>query len=73
MSKFDRCEICDYTENNGSALTGAVPGENGNVLFSPNLEQLLCRTCRTIVAEQGVSIGPLKDVGDPIEKDPPIV
>ncbi len=49
MPKQDHCEICDYTENEGSAFGGAMPYANGKVrrYFS----ELLCDACIAVIEE----------------------
>lgn len=35
MSRFDRCSICEYSEFEGSPVSGAPPGQNGEVARYP--------------------------------------
>lgn len=45
MARFDRCSICDYTEADGSSLSGVPPGANGKVRMVGN--DTLCQVCST--------------------------
>ena len=47
MARFDRCEICDYSEVNGSGIAGLNPGEAGRVRQHPN--GMLCDICSSTI------------------------
>ena len=40
-----RCNICDYTEEYGSALTDTAPNKNITVRFRKAYNGFLCTTC----------------------------
>lgn len=49
MAKYDRCEICDYSEALGSGLAGTNPGQQGRV--RRHGDGLLCDTCSREIHE----------------------
>ena len=49
MARFDRCEICDYSEQNGSGYHGTNPHSQGRVRQYG--DQMLCRECHEIILE----------------------
>ena len=49
MARFDRCEICDYSEQNGSGYHGTNPRSQGRVRLYG--DQMLCRECHEIILE----------------------
>jgi hypothetical protein len=44
MARWDRCECCDYSQDQGSSYAGVNPGQNGVVRMRPSGE-LLCDPC----------------------------
>jgi hypothetical protein len=49
--KFERCCVCDYTREDGSAFSGATRGQNGVVRYYPRLAGSYCQTCASEVVE----------------------
>lgn len=61
MAKYDRCEICDYSEQFGSGLAGTNPGEQGRVrLHGTNM---YCDKCSTEI-HQTIYMPHLKEEGE---------
>jgi hypothetical protein len=50
MAKYDRCEICDYTEADGSPLLGVNPREQGKVRQT-GVGEYLCDYCVSTVGQ----------------------
>lgn len=46
MKSLDRCEICDYTEKEGSFLSCIEAGDNGKVQPYPQIDNgMYCEKC----------------------------
>lgn len=62
MARFDRCNICDYSEQNGSSLAGVNPGANGRVRRFG--DDLLCDTCSLSIDRARVDLREPKEVDE---------
>jgi hypothetical protein len=49
MAKHDHCNICDYSEANGSTAGNTRPGSNGKV--RRHGEDMLCDACISAVSD----------------------
>lgn len=56
MAKQDRCSICDYTREHGSAVTHTPAGGNGRVVRYGN--DYLCDACANSVEDTLLSYQP---------------
>lgn len=50
MAHFDRCNICDYKQQEGSSYAGVGPGRHGKVRrYGENI--FLCDECISVISE----------------------
>lgn len=51
MAKLDRCELCDYTESEGSLLANVAPYAHGKVRYNHSAGQMLCQMCEGVIID----------------------
>lgn len=62
MARFDRCDICDYSQDLGSEMAAIPPRANGRVTF--DVDRYLCQKCKDSIAQAAFDLRPPGEVDE---------